>query len=55
MANKVVELLMVNEGQEVCCQGTSDAARLEQLGTARSRQQAAQDVRLKGARQEGAA
>ncbi len=55
VANKVVELLMVNEGQEVCCQGTSDAARLEQLGTARSRQQAAQDARLKDARQEGAA
>ena len=55
VANKVVELLMVNEGLEVCCQGTSDAARLEQLGTARSRQQAAQDARLEDAQQEGAA
>jgi len=42
VANKIVELLMVNEGQEVCCQGADDTARLQRLGTARDRQQAAQ-------------
>lgn len=38
VANKAVELLMSNDGQEVCCQGADDARRLKQLGTAKSRQ-----------------
>lgn len=37
VANKVVELLMVNAGQEVCCQSADDARRLEEFGTAQSR------------------
>lgn len=37
VANKVVELLMVNAGQEVCCQSADDTDRLERFGTAQSR------------------
>lgn len=37
VANKVVELIMVNEGQEVCCQSAADTDRLERFGTAKGR------------------
>jgi hypothetical protein len=38
VANKAIELLMSNDGQEVCCQGADDVRRLETLGTAKSRE-----------------
>lgn len=41
VANKAIELLMSNDGQEVCCTDEADAQRLERLGTAKSRQAAA--------------
>lgn len=36
--SQAIELLMSNDGQEVCCQGADDVRRLETLGTAKSRQ-----------------
>lgn len=43
VANKAIELLMFNEGQEVCCTNESDARRLETLGTAKLRQAEAEN------------
>lgn len=40
VANKAIELLMSNDGQEVCCTDEADAQRLKRLGTAKSRQAA---------------